>query len=158
MATRPQASPSPTTAAAAGATAPRWLGLPDLSRITRDQRMGRLLAAIVLLSLVDAVLTIGFMRTTGMYEANPLVIRLVEWTGSTAVIGLYKAATVGVGVAILYRLRSRLASELAAWFMTAVLVALTCQWVRYTRVVADAPVVWITADADPAGADWVRLG
>lgn len=122
----------------------------------RQFRMGLLLVAIVLLSLGDLVLTLGHMTTTGMFEANPLASTLATYTGSMLSIANFKGLSVLIGVGLLYRLRRHGSAELAAWLVTAILVALSIQWLLYTsEISAIGPV----AMADLAGHDatWVVL-
>jgi hypothetical protein len=101
------------------------------------RRLGVVLAAVAVLSAADLVFTLMFMRTTGLFEQNPLVCMLARATDSPVAIALYKALTVGVAVALLYRLRASRLAEGAAWFSLAVLVSLSIQWLRYSSAMGD---------------------
>ena len=97
----------------------------------RARRVILLLAGIVLLSMADLLITLAFLRSTGMMEANPLAVLVIRWTDSSWSLACYKLLTVTVCVTLLFKLRSRLASEIAAWCGLAVLTFMSLQWHQY---------------------------
>lgn len=108
------------------------------SRIWGD-RSGRvvlLLAAIVILSLVDLLITLSHLHTTGMIESNPLVVFLVRTTGSSWALTIYKAVTVAVCVMLLYRARKHVQGEVAAWLALMILVGVSIMWHFYMEASA----------------------
>lgn len=110
---------------------------------------------IIVLSLGDLLITITYLRSTGMIEANPIAECLIRLTGSLSVLALYKAVTVGVCVGLLYRLRHHVEGEVAAWCAVAILAVMSFQWHHYTRQFDHADVElahrWALSD------EWLRL-
>lgn len=125
---------------------------------TLDRRswlMSRLLMAIALLSFVDLLVTLWFMKTTGMHEANP-VVRGLALTHGAAAVAIFKGVTVAVALTPLYALRRRATAHVAAWVMVATLTWLTVQWARYGEVVSDQGYALAMAEI-ATGSDWVKL-
>ncbi len=91
-----------------------------------------LIAGIVVLSLGDLVVTVATLRTTGMFEANPVAAWLISQTGSVTVLAAYKLLTVAVCAGLLFRLRRHAEGEAGAWCAMLIL-ALTClHWYHYS--------------------------
>jgi hypothetical protein len=91
-----------------------------------------LIAGIVVLSLGDLIVTVATLRTTGMFEANPVAAWLISQTGSVTVLGAYKLLTVAVCAGLLFRLRRHAEGEAGAWCAMLIL-ALTClHWYHYS--------------------------
>ena len=122
----------------------------------RTTRVRRLLLVIAGLSVVDLFVTLFYMKTVGMYEANPIVHALAESAHPVAAIALFKLASLAIGVGLLYGFRRRTTAYIGAWLMVGVLTWLTVQWARYGFVMADLDLMTLVSftDADP---DWVRL-
>ena len=123
---------------------------------TRSSRVTVLLTAIVLLSMLDLVLTVGHMTSNGMFESNPLVTALVEWSGTALAVIDFKALSVLVGVSLLYRTRRHVSSELAAWLMTIVLAVLAVRWAQYTGELSgmDRSTLFALAQSESG---WIRF-
>lgn len=122
----------------------------------RSGRVLTLLSGFVVLSLVDLLLTIGFMSTVGMFEDNPLVRLLIEHTGSVHVLIPFKLATVAAAFGILYAIRNRMQAEIGAWLAVGVLAAVTVQWSRYADLVAEGDLLAAPASS-VVDSSWVRL-
>ncbi len=90
-----------------------------------------LVFAIVVLSIADLYLTLTFLLSTGMVEANP-VARLVIEQGSPWVLGVWKLALVLLPAAIFLCFSKRKLSEAGAWVCFLALGALAVQWKVYT--------------------------
>jgi hypothetical protein len=122
----------------------------------RPRRVAGVLRIVVALSLLDLVVTLVYMSTTGMFEGNPIVAYLARLSGSCAPIVMYKALTVLIAVSILYRLRTRAQAEAAAWLALLVLCAVTLQWVRYAALImgADGDQIVQLMMTDPG---WVAI-
>jgi hypothetical protein len=108
------------------------------------------------LSVLDLVVTLFYMHTVGMYEANPLVRALAETSHPTIAITLLKVASVATGVGLLHVGRRQIAAQVAAWLMTGVLVWVTVQWARYGVVMMDLDWVGMSS-LTPLDGDWVGL-
>ncbi|MHC4217321.1 MAG: DUF5658 family protein [Planctomycetota bacterium] len=111
------------------------------SRENHEERQGRnrsrrvilLIVGIILLSLGDLLITITYLQSTGMLEANPIAEYLIRMTGSISVLAAYKALTVGICVGLLYRLRRLVEGEVAAWCAVSILAVMSVQWYHYAR-------------------------
>lgn len=97
-----------------------------------------LLIAIVVLSLADLAVTLTHLQTIGMAEANPLAAFLIDSTGSSWVLGIYKCLTVAVCVMLLYRARRHVQGEIASWLGLIILVGVSVLWYLYTDAYTDA--------------------
>lgn len=106
----------------------------DLLQIGRADRRSRrvivLLAAVAMLGLGDLYATYTHASSVGMHEENPIGAYLIM-SGSWAGLTLYKLGTIGIAVGLLLKVRRRRSAELAAWFICAVMVALTFHWHDY---------------------------
>jgi hypothetical protein len=122
----------------------------------RARRVALLLTGIVLLSLADLVITLVFLRSTGMMEANPLAALVIRSTGSSWSLACFKILTVTVCVALLFKLRLKLASEIAAWCGLAVLAFMSLQWHQYASHV-DGVQGAMLATGSAAGEEWLIL-
>lgn len=122
----------------------------------RSSRVIVLLGLIAIMSVVDLYLTILYITHTGMNEVNPLARAMMEYK-SPALLGLWKLATVTLGVGILIVIRRRRSAEIGAWVGCAVLGLLMNHWLHYIeeheRITTEA--VMVEAMGDPT---WVHLG
>ncbi len=109
----------------------------DLRGSTRPRRVTVVLLAIVILSAADLAVTVVYLKTTGMMEANPIAALLIEHTRSAWVLAAYKIATVGLAVSVLYRLRRHAAGEIAAWCGLAALVVVAFMWSGYSKAMEE---------------------
>jgi len=121
--------------AAGGRTCPACSGSgsPEARVERRARRVLVLLAGVIVLSLADLVVTIGHLQTVGLIEANPIAAWLIRTTESPWVLSAYKCLTVGVCIALLYRLRRHRECEIAAWCAVGILVAMSLMWHSYSR-------------------------
>ncbi len=102
-------------------------------RRDRSRRVILLIVGIVLLSLGDLLITITYLQSTGMLEANPIAGLIIRVTGSVSILAAYKALTVGICVGLLYRLRRLVEGEVAAWCAVSILAFMSLQWYHYAR-------------------------
>jgi hypothetical protein len=114
-----------------------------------------LIVGIVLLSLGDLLITITYLRSTGMLEANPIAGYIIRLTGSVSVLTAYKALTVGVCVGLLYRMRRLVEGEVAAWCAVSILACMSLQWYHYGRQLDDADLK--LARSTFAAREWLVL-
>lgn len=116
----------------------------------RSFRVITLIALIAAMSVIDLYLTILYVTHTGMNEVNPLARAMMEYQ-SPAVLGLWKAATVTLGVGILAFIRKKRSAELGAWVGCLILGLLMTHWVAYIHEharITEGPVQ-IEAMGDP---------
>ncbi len=123
----------------------------------RSMRVMVLLGGVVILSLGDLLLTLAHLRSTGMMEANPIAVYLIKSTQSAWVLVAYKALTVGVCVALLYRLRRHVQAEIGAWCAVALLAFMSVNWYGYVRLLDDNPELFRLAQAGAFEDDWLFL-
>jgi hypothetical protein len=113
-----------------------------------------LTAAIVLLSVTDLYITMLYLRSVGMGEANP-VARFVMQHGTPAALVLWKLGSVGVGCMILLATRRSRSAEIGAWICCAALVWLTLHWTAYSREIGKlTPVLHRVSEVESA--KWVQ--
>jgi hypothetical protein len=133
--------------------AQRNLGLSEQNPSRRRSRSCRVLAllfTIVLLSLADLYITLVYLHSGGMGEANPLA-RWIMGHGSPVLLTLWKLLTVGVAVAIFYKTRFTRASEFGAWTCVLLLTWLTIRWGYYSEEITKiTPSMHTLAEHDPA--------
>jgi hypothetical protein len=98
---------------------------------SRAQRVTLLLFATVLMGLADLSLTLTFITTSGMIEANP-VARLVMQLNHPGYIILWKLATMLVGIGVLYWARRSRGAEIGTWVCCVVMTALSFHWLTFT--------------------------
>jgi hypothetical protein len=97
----------------------------------RPCRVTALIFTIVLLSLADLYLTLVYLHSGGMGEANPLA-RWIMGHGSPTLLILWKLATITVASAILYHTRRTRTAEFGAVACVMVLTWLTLRWGHYS--------------------------
>jgi len=117
---------------------PREVISPESERAAnaKSRRVVLLILAIGLMSFADLVITLTYMRSVGMIEANPIA-RLMLEIGSIDQLVRYKLFTMSLSCGVLYLLRRHARAEHGAWVCVALLFALTIHWVRYNDKVVD---------------------
>jgi len=98
--------------------------------LNRSFRVIVLITLIAAMSMVDLYLTILYITHTGMNELNPLARGMMEYQ-SPAILGLWKIATVFLGVGILAWIRTKRSAEMGAWIGCLILGILMIHWVAY---------------------------
>ena len=114
-----------------------FTGYPDEGKVMlsdaarrRARRVGVLLLLVVGLSIIDLVLTLSYVQSIGMIEANPVAAWIMR-NGSPASIIAWKLGSVLMAVTIIYSIRHRRKGELAAWTCAVILILLTMHWLHY---------------------------
>jgi hypothetical protein len=127
---------------------------PGLSH-GRPCRVIALIITIVLLSLADLYITLVYLHSGGMGEANP-VARWVMEHGSAPLLVLWKLSTITVAGVILYSTRRTRTAEYGAWICVFLLTWLTIRWGSYSDEIQKiSPNVHVLADYDSAR--WVSM-
>jgi hypothetical protein len=98
----------------------------------RSRRVIVLAVGIIILSLADLAVTLAFLRANWMMEANPIAAYLIEETQSPWILAAFKAATVGICVGLLYRVRHHRCGEVAAWCAMLILTVMSVMWHSYS--------------------------
>ena len=125
-------------------------------RRRRGRRVVVLLAAIFVLSMADLAATLANLHSTGMVEANP-VARFVIERGDSWGLAAYKLATVGICIALLFRLRHHVQGEAASWVGLAILAGLSFYWGHYTTPMHSPEAISVNMNAT-LDDRWLSLG
>jgi hypothetical protein len=126
-----------------------------LNTNSRAWRVAALLLLLAILSLVDLAATLHAMRTTGMFEANPLAAAIARGS-SPAALAAFKLASLVFAGAILFALRRCWQAEAAAALCVLLLIGVTLTWILYHTTVRPFDDTTLQAMADPHPA-WVKL-
>ncbi len=110
-----------------------------------------LLAGVVAASGADLAVTIWHLRTHGLFEANPVAAYLIAATRSVLVLSAFKAASVGVCVAVLFCLRARRSAEAAAWCAIGILAVMSWYWYAYAQELRSLDVAALARAGPDAG-------
>lgn len=121
----------------------------------RENRVVALTLLVALLSVTDLIITLTYLQTIGMSEANPIA-RLVMSYNSPSVLIAWKLATIALTSLIFFVGRRKRVAELGCWVCVAVLVWLTVRWETYAHEVSKVtPVIHVLASGDCPG--WVSM-
>jgi hypothetical protein len=115
-------------------------------------------AGIVALSLADLAITLAYLNANSMMEANPIAMWLIEYTQSAWTLSAFKAASVGVCVAVLLRFRRHMAGELAAWCAVAILAIMAVMWREYSDHFDETNFIILAQGASVSGGENFGLG
>jgi hypothetical protein len=122
----------------------------------RASRVTVLLLGIIVLSIADLAVTLAYLQTTGMLEANPIAEYLIRTTDSSWALGIYKMTTVAIAVTVLWYLRRRLEGEVASWCGISILVGVSFLWHGYA-VEFENPEDVMLARSGVYGESWLVL-
>ena len=114
----------------------------------RSRRVMALLGAVVLLSLGDLLVTLAYLKSVGLMEANPIAVYLIESTQSAWVLACFKGLTVGFCATVLFCLRRHREGEIGAWCAAAILVFTALQWHQYAQSVDGPEAVRLAGASD----------
>ncbi|MFG0329111.1 MAG: DUF5658 family protein [Phycisphaerales bacterium] len=117
----------------------------------RTRRVCLLVGLILLLSVGDLIVTLTFLKSTGMQELNPLAAYLIR-QGSLAGLLLFKFGSMFACVSLILLVRHLRQGEVAAWIATAILVGLTLHWSTYTHQMLDIQNTHILSEAQSSSA------
>jgi hypothetical protein len=92
------------------------------------QIVGKSLAIVAMLSLVDLILTLTATHAGAMREVNPLGSAMID---HPVLLCSFKIAVTTAAIAILYRLHRRPIAQMASWWCCLVLTLLTARWVVF---------------------------
>ena len=120
----------------------------------RAWRVVVLTLAIVVMSAVDLYITLLYVRTVGMGEANPLARWMMQHFSSDMLIW-WKLFTVALACAILLAARRVRVGEAGAWICCFVLVWLCVRWMTYSDEVNSLTSVLHTL-SEYDSAKWVH--
>lgn len=98
----------------------------------RSRRVTLLVLGIMILSFADLVVTLAYLKAHWMMEANPIAAYLISSTQSPWALVAFKGASVGICVALLYRVRHCVAAEIAAWCALCILAGMSLMWHTYS--------------------------
>lgn len=141
----------------------RWAERPPapapVAPISRGRRfrLTLLIAAIMIMSIVDLFCTLTYMRTVGMIELNPLARAMIS-IGQTRQLVMFKAFTVTLACGTIFLLRRHGRAEIAAWTAAAALACLMLHWFHYNSLISTITNdVTVLAMGGGDTGNWVRL-
>lgn len=141
-------------------SAESWLAAPPnltLQARRRAIRVILLMLTIAALSVGDLVLTLTYVRSVGMTEANPIARYVMSFDSAWLLAG-WKFASVGLACLIFYIARYKRSGELAAWVACSVLTLLTFHWLNYTHEVEKfTHSLNVLAQSDVPQTMWIRM-
>ncbi len=121
----------------------------------RTRRVVLLIAAIIMMSVGDLLLTLTYLRYLGMAESNPLA-RLVLDFRSPALLVVWKMATVVACTSILLWKSRAWSAEVGAWIGAFILGALMVHWSAYVKLAPPRPPIE-TASLFAGDERWMTL-
>ena len=119
----------------------------------RSIRVTVLLAAVLVMSVADLLLTLIYVTQAGLLESNPLARMVMRDSGVEGVV-IWKLLTVGLASFIFYMARKRLSGELGLIVSCAVLGWLMFHWTTYIDEVHTITPV-LNAEMCPDTVGWV---
>ncbi len=122
----------------------------------RSRRVVLLIVGIVVLSLADLAITLQYLNSRGMMEANPVAAWIIAHTGSGVLLTAYKVLTVSICVGLLFRLRRHVEGEIGAWCAVLILAVVSFHWYQYAREIDVLTDVEL-ARQGAYGDDWLIL-
>lgn len=132
------------------------LGRPGRAILGSPERRVALLAVLItIMGLADLAMTLTYMRSTGMFELNPLA-RLMVATGGESQLVIFKLLTLSCSAGVLYLLRRHRIVEPTAWCCALVMAALTAHWISYNHHI-DNPDVWHGMQLTMSDESFVRI-
>jgi len=127
----------------------------DMVAKRRGLRVIALCVVILIISIADLELTLRFLTSGGMSEANPLA-RYIMGFDCQWLLGAWKVMLTSVACGTLLGLRTRLTAELGAWLCAAVMVWLAIRWGSYADYAGLAAEHMLSA-THTKPADWVAM-
>ena len=121
----------------------------------RARRVTILALAAATLGLLDLAFTLTYLRSIGMVELNPLARSMIALGGAGQLVR-FKLFTIALSSGMLYLIRRRPGAEACAWISLGVLLILSLQWVRYTRLTEELGPTLIAQSATPDHR-WVEI-
>lgn len=97
----------------------------------REKRVVFLAVSIAVLGMIDLAITMHYMSTTGMPEANPIARYLVGV--SPGLLVMYKVAITAFVSGVLIALAKHRSAEIGSWIGLVVMLALTIHWAAYVN-------------------------
>jgi hypothetical protein len=127
-------------------------------QLASARRTGMIVVAMFVMGLLDLMFTVTYIRSIGMYEANPIARHIVQ-NGSVGQLVIFKLFTMGISCGAIYYARRLWKAEVAAWFCALLLCSLMVHWVNYAHRVESLgyEFVLLMQNEELAGPGWVRL-
>lgn len=123
----------------------------------RSRRVILLISFIFVMGIADLVMTLTYMKHSGMFELNPIA-RMLAGTGEPAYLAAFKLFTMTISTVALYIGRRHRAGEIGAWLCAAILLALMLHWNNYNQEIASLTTELSTMAMYGHESDiWVRI-
>ncbi len=127
-------------------------------QLASGRRVAMIVAAMFAMGLIDLMFTVTYIRSIGMYEANPIA-RHIVLNGSIGALVAFKLVTMAISCGAIYYARRVWKAEVAAWLCAVLLGSLMVHWVNYAHRVESLgyEFVLLMQNEELAGPGWVRL-
>lgn len=135
-------------------SAPREAAAPP--GVTR--RILLLVGVMCLMGLIDLLFTVTYVRSTGMYEMNPLA-RFILRHGELGHLVAFKLGSMAVSCLAIFAARRTRKAEYGAWACVFMLSVLMVHWVNYVNNMQalSYEFLLLMQNEELAGPAWVRI-
>ncbi|CAN5818780.1 hypothetical protein BH11PLA1_BH11PLA1_23020 [soil metagenome] len=123
---------SPAALARLTTPSPTARPIPRLRLPSREFRVLILISLVLLMCLVDLLVTLNYVTSVGMAEANPLARWVMSFNCPWLLAG-WKLLLMFANAVFLFIARRRLTGELGAWACFAIMLWLMARWQTYAE-------------------------
>ena len=93
--------------------------------------VGRSLAIVAALSLIDLVWTMAAAQNGTIRELNPLGSKMLD---NPTQLFVFKFVATATAIALLYRLKKQPVAQMASWWSCLILTLLTARWLTFNSM------------------------
>lgn len=112
---------------------PAWVAKAAQPHV-RATRVLLLLGAALIVSVADLVMTLRFVTSVGMIEANPIA-RWIMKSGDATTLTIFKMVLTLLSLGTIFFFRRHRSAEIAAWFCFGVMLLLSLHWLDFVSSV-----------------------
>lgn len=100
----------------------------------RATRVLLLLGTALIVSVADLVMTLKFVTSVGMIEANPIA-RWIMKSGDATTLTIFKMVLTLASLGVIFYFRKKRSAEIAAWVAFGIMLALSLRWFNFVTAV-----------------------
>lgn len=100
----------------------------------RATRVLLLLGTALIVSVADLVMTLKFVTSVGMIEANPIARWIMRYGDATG-LTMFKMILTLASLGTIFYFRKRRSAEIAAWVAFVIMLALSLRWFNFVSAV-----------------------
>lgn len=112
---------------------PAWVQRASQPEV-RATRVLLLLGTALIVSVADLIMTLKFVTSVGMIEANPIA-RWIMRSGDATTLTIFKMALTLASLGTIFYFRKKRSAEVAAWIAFAIMLALSFRWFNFVTAV-----------------------